>query len=169
MRPRRLSGVVVRPLNFTVSRRYARSTMIQVLGGIELIRQKPQMYFAGAVTASAICSYLVDDALRLGASHVRADSVGRWFIVSADVDWLSLPEDRVIPIDRLFVGMHAHPSRINGIRSEVFVGAFAETAYVASPGEVNAVVGNAPLPEAISRVLCPPLCVRSVAFVVRDG
>jgi len=143
--------------------------MIQVLGSIELIRQKPQMYFAGAVTASAICSYLVDDALRLGASHVRADSVERWSIVSADVDWLRLPEDRVISIDRLFVGMHAHPSRINGIRSEVFVGAFAETAYVASPGEFSAVVGNAPLPETISRVLCPPPCIRSVAFVVRDG
>ena len=143
--------------------------MIQVLSGIELIRQKPQMYFAGAVTASAISSYLVDDALRLGAGHVRVDSVQRWWIVSADVDWLRLPEDRVISIDRLFVGLHPYPSRINGIRSEVFVGAFAETAYVASPGEFSAVVGDAPLPEAISRVLCPPPCVRSVAFVVRDG
>jgi hypothetical protein len=136
--------------------------MVEVVSGIEHIRQRPQMYFAGEVTPGAICSYLADDALGLGAAHVRIDRVERWSIVSADVDWLRLPEHRVIALDRLFVGMHAQPSRGGRIRSEVFVGAFAETAYVGSPREFSAVVGDAPLPETVARVLCPPPCVRSI-------
>ena len=143
--------------------------MISALSGVELVRQRPQMYFPHGVTPTAVGLRLVDDALALGATHVSVDHVDRWYIVSADVDWLRLPETRVIAMHRLFVGMHAHPSHINSVRSEIFVGAFAEVAYVATPDEVTAVVGNDPLPEAISGVLCSPPCIRSVAFRLRDG
>jgi hypothetical protein len=159
----------VRPLNFTVSRRDGGTTLISALSGVELVRQRPQMYFPHGVTPTAISLCLVDDALALGATHVSVDHVDRWWIVSADVDWLRLPESRAIAMDRLFVGMHVHPSHINGVRSEIFVGAFAEVAYVATPDETTVVVGNDPLPEAVSRVLCSAPCIRSLAFRLRDG
>ena len=139
-----------------------------VPSAVEVIRQRPEFYFPHGVTAAAICLCLADDALALGATHVRVDDVDHWRIVSADVDWVRLPEHRAIAMHRLFVGMHVHPSRINGVRSEVFVGAFAEVAYAATPDEVSLVVGNRPLPATVSRVLCPPPCVRSVAFFLRD-
>jgi hypothetical protein len=124
------------------------------------------MYFPHGVTPAAICLNLAEDALELGATHVRVDNVDNWRIVSADVDWLRLPQHRLVPLDRLFVGMHVHPSRVNGIRSEIFVGAFAVAAYVAAPGEVNAVVGSLVLPETVARSFCPLGCVRSVGFIM---
>jgi hypothetical protein len=143
--------------------------MIQVLPSIELIRERPDMYFRGPPTPEAIGLYLLDDALGYGARHVRVDRVERWHIISAEVDWLRLPEDRQIPMDRLFAGFHPNGRWINGVRAEVFVGAFSEVAYVATPDEVRAVVGDSPLPTSISQALCPPPCTRSLAFLFRDG
>ena len=143
--------------------------MSSVPSAVEVIRQRPDMYFPHGVTPDAICLCLADDALAMGAAHVRVDNVDQWRIVSSDVDWLRLPERRVVALDRLFVGMHVHPSRVNGVRSEIFVGAFAVAAYVATPCEVSAVVGGYALPESVCRVLCPPMCVRSVAFLLGAG
>jgi hypothetical protein len=127
------------------------------------------MYFRdGRPTPGAICSYLLDDVLGLGARHVHIDHLERWHIISADVDWLCLPEDRRVAMDRLFVGFHPHGRYINGVRAEVYVGALAELAYVATPNEVRAVVGDGPLPAAISEALCPTPCIRSLAFLFRD-
>ena len=142
---------------------------MQVLRSLELIRKRPEMYFPGGVTATVICSSLLDDALGLGAAHVSVDCVDRWHVVSADVDWLELPVHRVVPLERLFAGMYAHPKRINGVRAEVFVGAFAEAAYAATPGEIRAVVGDLVLPETVSRALCSAPYIRSVAFLFRSG
>jgi hypothetical protein len=111
----------------------------------------------------------LDDALGLGARHVCVDYVEGWHIISADVDWLRLPENRQIAIDRLFARFHPHGRWVNGVRGEVFVGALAEVAYVATPVEVRAVVGDSPLPASISQALCPPRCTRSLAFLFRDG
>jgi len=140
---------------------------MQVLRGLEPIKHRPEMYFPGGVTPSVICSSLIDDAVGLGARHVTVDCVDSWRVVSADVDWLRLPEHRVTPLERLFAGMYAHPIRINGVRAEAFVGAFAEAAYAATLGEMRAVVGELPLPESVSRILCSAPCVRSVAFLFR--
>ena len=157
-----------RPVSFYVSRRGGSQMIPYRQGGVEAIRQWVSMIFLmGSIPPWLLC--LVDDALGLGATHVRVDHVNRWRIVSADVDWLRLPEHRVVAMDRLFVGMHVYPSRINGMRSEVFVGAFAEVAYVATPDEITGVVGDRPLPDSVKRALCPPQCARSVAFLLRDG
>jgi hypothetical protein len=137
------------------------------LRGIELLRRRPDLYFpVGEVTGAAISSYLADDARVLGATQVAVESVDDWHIVAADVDWLRLPEDRLIDMNQLFVGMHIHPTRINGIRSEIFVGAFAEAAYVATPAEIRAVIGDRPLPEAVKRAMRVPPFLRSIAFAL---
>jgi hypothetical protein len=133
--------------------------------GLELIRRRPDLYLPGGnVTGDAICSCLSDDALGLGATHVRVESINNWHMVAADADWLRLPEDRQIPLDQLFVGIYVYPKRINGMRAEVLVGAFADAAYVATPGEPRRVIGETMLPDAVSRVVCPPPCVRGIAF-----
>jgi len=134
--------------------------------GIAAIRRRPDMYLP-AVTLECIGACLVDDARLIGATQVRIDTVEDWHIISADIDWLRLPLERVPPFDRLFTGRHIHPTRINGIRAEVLVGAFARSAYVATPHERQCVVGNAPLPASVSNALCQTPCVRSVAFTVR--
>ena len=137
------------------------------LRGLDLVRRRPEMYFPGGeVSAATICSYLADDARALGATQVRVDSVEQWHIVAADVDWLRLPEARRIDMDQLFLGMHVHPTRVNGIRSEMFVGAFAEAAYVGTPAEIRAVIGDCPLPEAVRHTMCTPPHLRGVAFVL---
>ena len=141
-------------------------SQIEVSGGIELIRRHPELYFlGGAVTAAAISSYLVDDALMLGASRTRVDFVEPWHIIAADIDWLRLPAHPAIPLERLFRGMHAHPTRVNGIRSEVFVGAFSDAAYVSTPKEIRSVIGDSPLPKAVRDVICVAPYLRGVAFV----
>jgi hypothetical protein len=155
-------------LNLIVRRRDGRTIMIAVPSSIDVIRQRPQFYFPQGVTPVAICSCLVGDAMELGAAHVIVDRLDQWHIVSADADWLRLPQDRVVAMDRLFLGMQVHPSRVNAVRSEIFVGAFSVAAYVATPDEVIPVVGSHPLPEAVSRVLCPSPCIRSVAFLFGD-
>ena len=142
--------------------------MIAVPSAVDVIRQRSHFYFPQGVTPVALCSCLVDDALELGAAHVAVDRLDKWHIVSADVDWLRLPHDRVVALDRLFLGMHAHPLHVNGVRSEIFLGAFAVAAYVATADEVTIVVGSDPLPVSISRFLCPSRCVRSVAFLFDD-
>ena len=142
---------------------------MQVFSGLEQIRRRPEMYFPGGVNSNSICSSLLDDCLSLGATHLRMDCLDRWYVVSADVDWLRLPVNRAIPLERLFGGMYPHPTRINGVRSEAFVGAFAEAAYAATPKEKRLVVGDLILPNAVSNSLCPAQCVRSVAFVLRRG
>jgi hypothetical protein len=142
---------------------------MQVFSGLEQIRRRPEMYFPGGVTPSSICSCLLDDCLSLGATRLRLDCIDGWYVVSADVDWLRLPENRAIPLERLFGGMYPHPTRINGVRAEAFVGAFAEAAYAATPEETRLVVGNLILPDTVSTSLCPAQCVCSVAFLLGSG
>ena len=80
--------------------------MSSVPSAVELIRQRPDMYFPHGVTPDAICLCLADDALAMGAAHVRVDNVDQWRIVSSDMDWLRVRNSR--DVGPRFHGMSVH-------------------------------------------------------------
>ena len=142
---------------------------IQVLQGFEHMRRRPAMYMPGGVSASAIAAQLTSQALELGARLVRTDVVGGWHVVSADLDWLSQPQDARVSPRQLFERVVGWPPRTNGIRSEALVGAYCTVAYIAVPAEHERVLGTAALPPEVAVALCPSGCHRSVAFTLNDG
>ena len=99
---------------------------------VGFVRRNIQMFFPnGPPSAMECATRLVEDALTLGASTVRISVESGFWTVCANENWLFHEELDVSALFRRLVPLpEAGP---NSFRSEVFLGAFAETIEVLVP------------------------------------
>ncbi len=140
---------------------------MHALNAMDAMRRRPEMYIPEGISVGSISARLVSDALLLGAGHVRADVVGSWGLVSADIDWLTAPVRVVVPVMELFQRLVIFDEGgPNAARAEAWVGAYCAGAYALTHSE-RVRVGEMLLPRAIEEVVLPHGCVRTVAFDVQ--
>jgi hypothetical protein len=143
---------------------------IHVLKGLDVMRRRPEMYIPEGISIGSISARLASDALLLGARHVRTDIVGSWGLVSADIDWLTVPVRMPTAVadlfQRLVIFDEGGP---NAARAEAWVGAYCAAAHVITQTERLRVLGETAMPPAVENALLPSGCVRTVAFLVRSS
>ena len=117
---------------------------LQVIDALDHIRSHPEMYTPNGVPNPAIIAHEnAGDAIVLGATDVRVFQFDRWWIVSANLDWLTAscrcsasPRetfDRVLGFPELAV---------NSMRHEVLATAYAECVVSLSKSDRFVVSGN---------------------------
>lgn len=137
---------------------------------IQIIRKRPEMYAPFGTDAIALAWMLQGDAMRFGARHTRIDVISGWYLVSADLDWLTPPVQSGVTVEALFRRIVPVPQHgPNACRADVIVAAFASAGIAAVPGEVVRVFGDMPAPPDVVEALCPPGCARTVAIVVNGS
>ena len=133
---------------------------------LAVIRARPQMYVGDGDRSLEIAQALISDALVLGASHVSCDRRLGWFLVAADLDWLTASCRFPQPIAELFRRIVPFPeSGVNAMRSEVLVSAFASSALTVTPDDQFAICGGSPPSEVLS-LLREPMVRRAIAFTL---
>src|SRR5262245_38488984 len=102
---------------------------------VTIIRKRPEMYFGPRrPSPEAIADHLVLEALVLGAKSVQVLRIEPWWLVVADVDWMTAPCRVPTTIEHTFGALVALPEMgDNCNRGEVYVSAFASSWYIATP------------------------------------
>ena len=108
---------------------------------IAYVRKHQQLFFlAGNATPLACALDLLGDAVSLGANNTAILRRDSWWIVSADIAWLSHDKHS---LRYLFTHLVPFPEAgDNSTRSEVLVSAFAKDVAVEMEGIIQQVIGQ---------------------------
>jgi hypothetical protein len=119
---------------------------VNAVDALSVIRNHPQMYLGErVVTAGMLARRVADDARLLGCELVEIDEREDWWLVGADLDWLSLGQHP--PSDPLELFRRAWPfleAGDNSMRCEVLVAAFAQDVFTATACNMQFIQGAAP-------------------------
>ena len=98
---------------------------IKVLRAIELVRQRPEMFFgADGPTMPQLISMVLQDVGGLPSVKSGVWRDGAFAMVCADVDWMATER---APLEHLFERfVLPTPVRVNGCRSEVLIAAVSD-------------------------------------------
>ncbi len=145
---------------------YSRDDLHVITSPFPAIRARPAMYAPGSGSPIGLAYLLGADALAFGARSVRTDVVSGWYLVSADIDWLSHPyQPDLAPSDLFGRMVHSVALGPNSIRGEVVVAALARAGFIAVPSAHSRAFGDVdPSPEVVG-ACCPYGYVRTVAFL----
>src|SRR6266481_1126414 len=114
---------------------YTRDDLHVLTGPYAAIRDRPAMYAPGNGSPLGLAYLLSADALLLGAKSVRTDVVAGWYLVSAEIDWLSPPfQTSVAPLELFARRIHQSSLGSNSLRGEVVVAALSHAGFIAIPG-----------------------------------
>lgn len=129
-----------------------------------VIRSKPEMYVGSGDRGASLVASLLSDALSLGATETSCVRRDDWYVVSADVDWLTATCRFQFPVPELFRRIVPLPEfGANAMRAEALVAAFAEAVFIATPGAEELIAGRTP-PAEVREAMLPIGALRSVAF-----
>lgn len=142
--------------------------MAEPVGSVDLIaaiRQRPRMYIHDNSPAN-LASGLHWEALYFGATQATVIRRGSdWWIVSADIDWLTADCQNPVPPPDSFWQLVAFPERGgHAVRSAVMATAFARAVVTAVPGETQVVSGGDLVTDDLLNDLLPSGAVRAIAF-----
>ena len=144
-----------------------RNADLEVLGdALSAIRARPEVYIGQGDRGLHIAEAVLGDALLLGATRVLCERHGDWFVISADVDWLTVACRFPAPVAELFRRIVPLPEAgANSMRSEVLIAAFATSAVATTPSDEIVICGDPP-PLPVAQRLRAPTVQRSVAFTL---
>ena len=132
---------------------------------LEFLRRRLRGMFPGRrIDGKLIAENIAFGAAVLGAGHVELVDRDGWWFVASEFNWLrrSRAHDREI---ELFEAMLPFPEQSpTGHRAEIYVVAFAETAYFRIGDAVTWLCGEATGGELPDRHVVPPWCSNVVAF-----
>ncbi|MCC9603768.1 hypothetical protein LOC67_24725 [Stieleria sp. JC731] len=143
---------------------------LHVIDALDHIRSHPEMYTQNGFPNPAIIAHeIAGDAIVLGATDVRVFQFDGWWIVSANLDWLTAPcrcsaspretFDRVLGFPKLSV---------NSMRHEVLATAYAEYVVSLSKFDRFVVSGNVADDHPIWSHMLDAIAERSVALRMPD-
>jgi hypothetical protein len=118
------------------------------------LRRYPEMHLGRPeATRAQLASFLVSDALNLGAQHCSCSVLSQWTIVSAEVDWTRRGRGGDRPYAELFRILVPLPEAgLEEIRHEIYLRAFAADVFVASRQAIEVIQG-APPPADVAALL----------------
>lgn len=92
-----------------------------------------------------LASFLVSDALNLGALHCSCLVSNRWTIISADVNWTRQGRGGNRPYAELFrIWVPLPEAGLEEVRHEIYLVAFAADVFVANGQEIEIIQGISP-------------------------
>lgn len=117
---------------------------LQIVDALDHIRSHPEMYTPHGVPNPAIITHeIAGDALVLGATCVRVFQFDEWWIVSANVDWLTAACRCPAAPRETFERMLGFPEMsVNAMRHEVLATAYAKCVVSRSKSDRFVVSGN---------------------------
>jgi hypothetical protein len=125
------------------------------------LRHRAESWFgSGSPTGDEVVARIADVAHELGAIRAETSQLGAWHVVSADVDWLDGLEDRG---DEVFQRITPIPGRVNSIRPEIWLTAYAESIAMYLHQGTWLVQGSEEGCEVLER-LAQPFWTRAVCF-----
>lgn len=139
---------------------------LQKLDPLEHIRSNPEMYTGQAIPNPAmIAATIAQDAMVLGACDTRVFLFNQWWIIAADIDWLSAPcKHSASPIDT-FNRVLAFPEcGANSMRHEILATAFASCVISLSRTDRFIVSGDVAEDDPVWTQMLADGVSRSVAF-----
>lgn len=147
------------PMNFTPDD-------LTPIDPIEHVRSNPEMYMGRSdPDPAAIADTIAQGSLVLGASETKVTRFGRWWIISADVDWLSVPCSCTASPIETFNRLLAFPElAVNSFRHETLATAFAQCVVSLSHTDRFVVSGDITEDNAVWNEMYLQNMMRSVAF-----
>jgi hypothetical protein len=128
---------------------------IEILKGTALVRAHPEMFIGPSEPDLIELAQLVTlDALVLGAQSVSVDRIDDWYVVSAEIDWITARTK--FGVVESFNSVEPLPrQRANHVaaRSNITVNAFAQEVLTCGPDGVHFIKGVAPSMESLAAAL----------------
>ena len=122
------------------------------------------MFPGRRIDGKLIAENIAFGAAALGAGHVELVDSGGWWFVASDFNWLRASRAHHREIE-LFEAMLPFPEQSpTGHRPEIYVTAFAETAYFRIGDMVTWLQGQVIDDDLPDRWVVPPWCTTVLAF-----
>lgn len=99
--------------------------MIKKIDPIDHIRRNVKMYLGRTeVVPEIIVSFIVNDAIVLGAKNVIVKNCSDWWLIASEMDWLRVGNDNpILQLFQKFVTLEGGGQ--NAVRREIILSAFA--------------------------------------------
>jgi hypothetical protein len=140
------------------------SAMSESTYGFDLVnslRRRAESWFGtDSPSGDEVAARIVEVALELGAVRAETSRFGAWHVVSADIDWLDGVEGEG---DEVFQRIVPIPGRVNSIRPEIWLTAYAESVAIYLSERTWLVQGSEEGCEILER-LAQPFWTRSICF-----
>ncbi|MYA18544.1 MAG: hypothetical protein F4Z28_18155 [Gammaproteobacteria bacterium] len=132
---------------------------------LEFLRRRVAGMFPGRrIDGKLIAENIAFGAAVLGAGHVELVDRDGWWFVASDFNWLGASRAHESEVE-LFEAMLPFPEQSpTGHRPEIYVTAFAETAYLRIGDVVSWLQGDAADGDLPDRGVVPPWCTTVLAF-----
>ena len=132
---------------------------------IDYVRQRPERFFrAGSPDPIELVTHIVGEVLLLGGREICTMRSGDWWIISSNVDWLTMCPDYAP--EELFFHIVAFPEAgPNSMRAEILLTAFAQQVVTVSADNQSIIKGDVSQADNIWRLIASrPDWKRTVAF-----
>ena len=134
-------------------------------GAVDFLRRRIAGMFPGRrIDAKLIAENIAFGAAVLGAGHVELVDRGGWWFVASEFNWLAVSRAHDKEVE-LFETILPFPEQSpTGHRAEIYVTAFADTAYFRIGDAVTWVRGEAADGDLPDRAVVPSWCSNVLAF-----